>query len=226
VPDRAFLNFEDVVSQTLGDISRLKLVDIGCGSGGITRSLARLGALVTGVDPNASAIETAQSEGGGPTYRVAHAEELGLSDTSFDIAIFSNSLHHVEDMPAALAQAYRIVKPGGRIAVLEPVAPDPFQSVMRFIDDESAVYEAAQKALQALAASGGAILDQTLNYAGKYRVETPQDLIDGLIGIDGGRSLDEADRPAFEDAFASALTSDEDGHYIEHWQRFDVLTRV
>lgn len=226
VPERAFLSFKDVIGQTLGDISRLKLVDIGCGSGSITRKLAQLGATVTGIDPNTAAIEQAQEEEGGPTYRVAHAEELGLPDASCDIAFFSNSLHHVDDMAAALAQAYRIVCPGGRIAVLEPESHDPILPVMRFVDDETVLYEAAQKAVQALAASGGATRDQSLVYAGKFRAGSPQELIDSLIEVDLHRSLDDADRPAFEAAFEAALKSDDEGSYLEHWQRIDVLKRV
>lgn len=226
MPERAFLSFNAVIAQVLGDISGLKLVDIGCGSGAITRKLAQLGATVTGIDPNTAAIEQAQEEEGGPTYRVAHAEELGLPDGSCDIAFFSNSLHHVDDMAAALAQAYRIVSPGGRIAVMEPEAHDPFLPVMRFIHDETVVYEVAQKAVQALAVSGGATRDQSLFYAGKFRVSSAQELIDSLIQVDPDRSLDDADRPAFEAAFEAALKSDDEGSYLEHWQRIDVLKRV
>ncbi len=226
MPERAFLSFDTAIDQVLGDISGLKLVDIGCGSGAITRKLAQFGATVTGIDPDTAAIEQAQEEEGGPTYRVAHAEELGLPDGSCDIAFFSNSLHHVDDMAAALAQAYRIVSPGGRIAVMEPDAHDPFLPVMRFVDDETAQYEAAQKAVQALAVSGGASLDRSLVYAGKFRVGSPQELIDSLKQVDPNRSLDDADRPAFEAAFDTALKSDDEGGYLEHWQRIDVLKRV
>jgi len=224
--DRAFVPFDHVISRTLGDIGGLRVVDIGCGSGAITRRLAALGADVTGVEPNAGQVAKADSLGGGPIYVVAPAEATGLESGAFDIAVFSRSLHHVGDKAAGLREACRLVRTGGRIAVLEPEADGPFYPVMRFVDDESAVYAQAQAALDGAVAEGLLTCGPSLRFATKYRVADVSALLADMITVDSGRTLAEADRPALEAAFDAAHVADEKGGYIADWSRMDVFGRV
>jgi demethylmenaquinone methyltransferase/2-methoxy-6-polyprenyl-1,4-benzoquinol methylase len=48
----------------------------------------------------------------------ADAQRLPFADASFDAVMLVSMLHHVEDRPAALAQARRVLRPGGRLAVM------------------------------------------------------------------------------------------------------------
>jgi len=224
--ERPFVRFDAVLAATLGDLAGLKIVDIGCGSGTVTRKLASLGAEVTGVEPNAGQVAKAEAHGGGPRYVVGPAEAAGLETGAFDIVFFSRSLHHCADMAAALTEARRLLRPGGRIAVLEPDPDGPFTPVMRYIDDETAVYAQAQAALDAAVDAGSLERGPALRFATKYRVADVPAMIADLTTVDSGRSLAEADRPSFEAAFAAAHIADEKGGYIPDWSRMDVFTRL
>ena len=224
--EREFLREEQALTRCLGDLSGLKAADIGCGSGRVTRLMASMGADVVGLEPNPKALAQAEAEGGGPRYRTAAAEDSGLPDQSVDLALFSFSLHHCPDMPAALREACRITRPGGRIAVIEPLADDPMFPVLKLVDDEGPVYAEALQAMADAVAAGLMRRETTLEFADKYRVDTPGETLAHLITVDNGRSLSDADRPAFNAAFAAARQEDENGGYLPCWVRMDVFERV
>ena len=222
--DRPYLKFKAVAGRLLGDIGGLKIADIGAGTGRVTRQLASLGARVYGVEPNPSLVESAEAKGGAQ-YVVAPAEATGLESGEFDVSLFSFSLHHVADMEAAIHEACRLTRANGRVVVIEPEAPDPIHPVMRFIDDESAVYDQAQAALTAAVSAGTLEHVRTERFASKYRVEKPADLVNDMISVDERRKLADADRQAFESAFSAALKQDQVGGYIPCWSRADVFLR-
>lgn len=220
-----FLDFETVLARGLGDIRGLRVADMGSGGGEVTRRLARLGADVTGVEPQAAALETALGAGGGASYVRAGAEATGLPGEAFDLVVFSKSLHHCPDMDAALAEARRILRPGGRIAVLEPVSPDPFWPVIRHIEDETEAHRRAIAAMERLAATTDLRPVARLEFATRMRNEGLDQLIARLLAVDPGRSLRPEDRPAMACDFAAACLEDETGRYIPHWNRLDVFAR-
>jgi SAM-dependent methyltransferase len=126
-------------------------VDIGCGGGAIVRALTECGARVTGVEISESQLAGAveQDSGRGARYLIGRAESLPLEDASVDLAVFMRSLHHVprEDLDAALAEARRVICPGGAVYVAEPLAEGSFFELTRLVDDETEVRTAAQAAL-------------------------------------------------------------------------------
>ncbi|MGI9524566.1 MAG: class I SAM-dependent methyltransferase [Hyphomicrobiaceae bacterium] len=220
-----YLEIAEVINRTLGELRGLELVDLGAGSGRVTRQLAELGANVIGVEPDPEQVARANAAGAAHYVR-ASAEQTGLASESFDIALFSLSLHHISDMAGALHESCRITKVGGRIAAIEPLAPDPMYPIMRFIDDESEAYARAQTALDGFVASGALRRQKALHFASKYRVDEPDALLEDFIAIDTRRSLSATDRPAFETAFAAAHRSDVSGGYLPYWSRIDVFSRL
>jgi len=52
-------------------------------------------------------------------YRLGDLESLPIADGEVDVAFFSQSLHHAQHTPVALSEAFRILKPGGRVIVLD-----------------------------------------------------------------------------------------------------------
>ncbi len=127
------------------------VVDVGCGDGTIVRGLARLGALVTGLEVSEGQLGRALAQAGErETYRVASGENLPLADASADAILYLKSFHHLplEAMAAALDEAARVLNPFGKLIVIEPLAEGNYFEAMRPIEDETGVRAAAYRALQ------------------------------------------------------------------------------
>jgi ubiquinone/menaquinone biosynthesis C-methylase UbiE len=139
----------DALLETIGPVSGLDIIDVGCGEGQLTRALAALGARVTGCDPFIS--ETGWSVHGSGSYRLvkAGADALPMPDASADLALFVFSLHHVPaaKLDTALSETRRVLRPLGRLYVAEPVADGPHQYIMELFHDETSVRQAAAAAL-------------------------------------------------------------------------------
>ncbi len=113
--------------ELMGDVSGLRILDLGCGEGGYARELARRGAHVTAVDCSAGAIayavEAAKAEGVEVTHLVRNASDRGdLPDGAFDLVRCAMMLMDVEDLCGTLREVHRVLKPGGKVyaSVLHP----------------------------------------------------------------------------------------------------------
>lgn len=92
-------------------------IDIGCGEGRFCRMLAAEGIRCVGVDPTAELIHAARQRDPQGEYRVEGAESLSLDDASVDLAIAYLSLIDIADLTRALAQAHRVLRPGGSFLI-------------------------------------------------------------------------------------------------------------
>ncbi|MCP4623453.1 MAG: class I SAM-dependent methyltransferase [bacterium] len=95
------------------------LLDIGCGDGRLTGLLAGKADAITAIDPDESSIEAARRNINGVDFLVGSGEELEFANETFDIVLFSYSLHH-QDCIKALAEARRVVRQDGQILIIEP----------------------------------------------------------------------------------------------------------
>jgi ubiquinone/menaquinone biosynthesis C-methylase UbiE len=131
------------------------VVDIGCGDSRLARLIADHGGArtVTGIECSPRQRAKADSLPPHPQVQVIDgvAQSLPLADASVDVAVFFNSLHHVpaSAMATGLAEACRVLRPGGVIYVCEPVAAGAFFTVCQPVDDETLVRKQAQAALAA-----------------------------------------------------------------------------
>jgi ArsR family transcriptional regulator len=105
------------------------VVDIGCGEGYLTVEVARWARRVVAVDRSPEVLARAKALAGrrrasNITFKRGHLERLPLPDATFDVALLSQALHHAAEPAAALAEAARVVKPGGRVLVLDLRAHD------------------------------------------------------------------------------------------------------
>jgi SAM-dependent methyltransferase len=103
---------------------RTAVVEIGCGTGAISRVLAaRPGvAEVTGVDPSPVFLDRARELGAGVanlSFRQGDGRDLPLPDGSFGLAVLHTVLSHVPGPEVVLAQAFRVLRPGGALAVFD-----------------------------------------------------------------------------------------------------------
>jgi len=100
------------------------ILDMAGGTGDIAFRMAEKGARVTVSDINpdmlAVGMERAETRGiEGLTWQVENAERLGFQDSSFDAYTIAFGIRNVTDIPAALREAQRVLKRGGRFYCLE-----------------------------------------------------------------------------------------------------------
>ena len=100
------------------------VADFGAGEGTLSQLLAQRAERVIAIDNSDKMVEfgqeLAQQHGlDNLEYRLGDIEQAPLDDSSVDLALFSQALHHAEKPKKALSEAYRVVKPGGVIIVLD-----------------------------------------------------------------------------------------------------------
>lgn len=100
------------------------IADLGAGEGTFSQLLAQRAELVIAVDNSEKMVEFGSEvakENGYENleYRLGGIQEPPIEDETVDLAFFSQSLHHAEKPAEAVAAAHRILKPGGRIIILD-----------------------------------------------------------------------------------------------------------
>lgn len=103
----------------------MTICDVGCGTGQVAVAAQRLvgpTGRVIGVDPSEGMLSVARASGLSD-LRVGGAESIPLEDGSADVVTMGYALRHVEDLRTAFCEFRRVLKPGGRVLVLELTAP-------------------------------------------------------------------------------------------------------
>src|SRR5262245_20027979 len=114
---------EDFVSE-IAFAEKAKVLEIGCGTGAITRFLASLpqASQVLGVDPSPVFVTKARELAGqreNLSYEEGDGRALACEDRCFDVVIFHTALCHIPEPEAALAEALRTLRPGGSLAIFD-----------------------------------------------------------------------------------------------------------
>ena len=128
-----------------------RVVDVGCGAGGLVRFLRDQGADALGVE--CGDVMISQAREAEPDHVDAYLEGVGqdlpLEDAAVDMVVFCYSLHHVPtgEMGKALTEAERVLRADGELVILEPIAEGLGFEVFQPVDDETEVRVLAQAAL-------------------------------------------------------------------------------
>jgi SAM-dependent methyltransferase len=93
------------------------LLDVACGSGELAALARARGAAVHGIDAAEAMIELAAAAVPGADLRVGTLEQLPWADAAFDVVTGFNAFQFAPDIGAALREAGRVTRPGGRVAV-------------------------------------------------------------------------------------------------------------
>lgn len=103
-------------------MSGKEVLEIGVGLGSDHEQFAKAGAILSGVDLTPRAVEHTDRRlmlsGLSSDLTVANAEELPFGDASFDHVYSWGVLHHSPDTPRAVAEAMRVLRPGGSFAIM------------------------------------------------------------------------------------------------------------
>ncbi len=121
VPGRSW---QALAHALLGLLPPMVIVDMGAGEGTLAQLLARTAKKVIAVDNSEKMVEfgaaLAREHGfRNLEYRLGDVEDPPLDARTADLVVFSQVLHHVPNPPRALAAAHRILKPGGRVVILD-----------------------------------------------------------------------------------------------------------
>lgn len=116
-----------------------RILDVAAGTGTSSAALARTGAHVVALDFSAGMIEEGRRRHPGIEFVEADAERLPFGDDEFDVVTISFGLRNVTHPKAALAEMYRVLKPGGRLVICEFSKPPRalfrtgYAAYMRFV---------------------------------------------------------------------------------------------
>ncbi len=147
----------DVLAASI-DLAGARVLDVGCGAGDLVRWLRAQGADPVGVECGAEmrARALAADPDHPDAYVDAVGQDLPFDDATFDAVIFSSSLHHVPiaDIPRALDEARRVLRPGGTLFVAEPDVEGPEDNALYLVVDETTERTAAQQAIDAVIGDG------------------------------------------------------------------------
>jgi ArsR family transcriptional regulator len=105
-------------------LPRLRVADIGCGEGYLTIEASRWADRVIAIDRSPVVLKRARALATrrrvrNVIWKKGELDRLPLRDASVDVALLSQALHHAADPARAVAEAARVVVPGGRVLVLD-----------------------------------------------------------------------------------------------------------
>ena len=115
----------------------MALLDIACGPGYVAAAAAQRGATVLGVDFSSAMVAQAREFQPGVEFREGDAEKLPFGNGLFDAAAMNFGILHLAQPQTALAEAYRVLRAGGRFAFSVWCRPEEtigFQIVLRAVE--------------------------------------------------------------------------------------------
>jgi len=201
------------------DLPGRDVADIGAGDGTFARQLDHAGAVVTGIEIDPAKVERASQDlPDSIAMLVGRAENLPIGDGTTDLACFFFSFHHVpmEVQPQGLAEVQRILRPRGRLHVVEPYPYGSMFDVVRMVEDETEVRTQSHNVMDRLSEHGDFNLIARTDYTLTREYPDFEFFIDKIVLRDPERS---AVFPSVREKMAEAydrVISESDGKRVLH----------
>jgi ubiquinone/menaquinone biosynthesis C-methylase UbiE len=120
-------------------IAGKRVLDYGCGRGESSLYYLSREALVSGIDISSTYIEAARAAAKNAGYspatwdfNVMDAHAMSFDEGTFDLVVGEGILHHL-DADLAMKEIWRVLKPGGRVFLQEPLADNPLLKIFRWL---------------------------------------------------------------------------------------------
>lgn len=162
VPGRSWKALAEMLLRLLPP---LDIADVGAGEGTVSLLLAQGARKVIAVDSSRKMVEYGSAlavKNGVPNleYRLGDMEELPLRDGEVDLVLMHQALHHCLHPAVAVAEAWRVLRPGGRLVVLDLLRHD-FEGARELYGDEWLGFSRVEL-LERIAGAGFACEDATV----------------------------------------------------------------
>jgi len=167
----------DMIVDLLGGREEMSVLDLGCGTGVMIDTLAGRYQHIAGIDVSEEMISAIDRS---PRFKcrspieiiIGDIEYLPLMEHSYDLIVCRSILHHTDSEVDSLKEIYRILKPGGRLVIAEPMNDNPiFRGIRAFMRSRKSYGKthAIDKAFMAphlrdLVRSAGFIIDREVRY--------------------------------------------------------------
>ena len=183
----------------LRDTAGARALEVGCGNGASTRAFLEILSLreLVAVDPSPTLIEMAAEalgEDRRARFLTGDACETGQPDQSFDLVLAHTVLSHVPEAERAIAEAYRVLRPGGRLVVFDGdyatttvalFAGDPLQTAVEAVLRNLVHAPYIMRSLPKLMLTGGFEIE-AVDPHGYVQTDKPDYLVTLLgRGVDG-----------------------------------------
>ena len=132
--DKNGITFKNILRFT--DLCNQEILEIGCGDGRITSYFIGKSKRLVAIDPNEDSVSKAKKNIVGADFRIGSGEFLEFPSRSFDLVLFTLSLHH-QDAVISLREAKRVLRDNGQVLILEPLNDGEIQQICNLFHDES-----------------------------------------------------------------------------------------
>ena len=188
-PDHIDLTCPEIeIFESILSLDNQHILELGCGDASLTRLIANGGAHRSIIASEVDSIQHKKNllipDLPNVQFIEAGSENIPCEDNTFDTVLMFKSLHHVPTqlLDTALLEIHRVLKPGGKAYISEPIFKGEFNDVLRIFHDEEFVRDAAFNAIKKSVDSKLFDLEQEVFFYTEYVFENFPSFEDRVIG--------------------------------------------